>query len=320
MHMRAQERRQRDGIRRKRREARAELARIGTADVVLHYGARAYHRLGCPVWLPGVLAKWKQRFGGRLMIIVHELPGEMPMTSRHFWLGQVDAWIVRRLSRIADVLVTNTQLHLDKLRSITGRADVHLLPVGSNIPVTAQPSDPPRSSTEFVIFGLPFGRLQTLRKFAADIMRWHGAGRMTKLHLIGPADYEWTPQAEALIANWPATLDVTAHGALPAEEVSAVLHQSRFALTNVSAETWSKSGAFMACAAHGCAVIVESSRSADAPFCYAIEREELAAISDEEINRRAAALAQWYHDNADWPVIANRMASFWQKGDLARVG
>ena len=171
-----------------------------------------------------------------------------------------------------------------------------------------------------MIFGLPFGRLLTLRKFAADIARWHGAGRMTKLHMIGPLDYEWTPQAEALIATWPATLDVIAHGELPAEEVSAVLHQSRFALTNVNAETWSKSGAFMACAAHGCAVVVESNRSTDAPFCYAIEHEELAAISDAEIDRRTGALAQWYQENADWPVIATRMASFWQKGDLARVG
>jgi hypothetical protein len=67
------------------------LERIGAADVVLNYTARAYHRFGCPIWLPGVLARWKQKFRrGRLMIIVHELAGEMPMTSRHFWLGR---WI-----------------------------------------------------------------------------------------------------------------------------------------------------------------------------------------------------------------------------------
>ena len=36
------------------------LERVGAADVVLHYTARAYQRFGCPIWLPGVLTRWKQ--------------------------------------------------------------------------------------------------------------------------------------------------------------------------------------------------------------------------------------------------------------------
>jgi hypothetical protein len=102
------------------------LERIGAADLVLHYTARAYQRFGCPVWLPSVLARWKQKFGeARVLVIVHELAGPMPMSSRHFWLGKVDSWIVRRLARIADVLVTNTEHHQTKLQSISGRNDVH---------------------------------------------------------------------------------------------------------------------------------------------------------------------------------------------------
>ncbi|MEY2541833.1 MAG: hypothetical protein QOI22_1435, partial [Verrucomicrobiota bacterium] len=38
-----------------------ELDRAGVADVLLHYAGRAYHRFGCPWWLPSVLARWKRK-------------------------------------------------------------------------------------------------------------------------------------------------------------------------------------------------------------------------------------------------------------------
>jgi hypothetical protein len=297
-----------------------QLDRIGAADVVLHYAGRAYQRFGCPVWLPGVLAKWKQKFAGsRLMIVVHELPGELPMTSRHFWLGQLDAWIVRRLSRIGDVLATNTQHHAETLRRISGRSDVHLLPVGSNIVVATEPARS-RAATEFVLFGLPFGRLQTLQRLDSDIRRWQSNGRLTKLHIIGPDGDEFSREADALISSWSASLEVVRHGALPSPDVSAILGNAGFALTNVTAATWSKSGAFMACAAHRCAVVVAAAPSSEVPFCFSIAKDELETIDAAEVDRRTAALAQWYHENADWPVIATRLASLWENGGVARVG
>ncbi len=164
-----------------------ELDRVGVADVLLHYAGRAYQRFGCPVWLPGVLANWKRKFpGSRLMIFVHEMPGDLPMRSRHFWLGKVNAWTIGRLAAIADVLVTNTASNAARLRKISGRADIHLVPVGSNIETAPESSDGPRARTEFALFGLSFGRLQTLQLFDAHLRRWKATGRMTKLHLIGP--------------------------------------------------------------------------------------------------------------------------------------
>ena len=296
-----------------------EFERIGAADVVLHYAARAYQRFGCPVWLPGVLARWKQKQpSGRVLMIVHELPGRLPITTRHFWLGKVDAWIVRRLSSLADVLVTNTQHHADTLHRISGGRDVHLLPVGSNIAVTSEPTA--RAATEFVLFGLAFGRLLTLQKFDLDVRRWHASGRLTKLHVIGPEGDESTQKADALMAAWPRSIAVVRHGMLPADQVSLLLQRARFALTNVTPGTWSKSGAFMACAAHRSAVVVATAESASIPFSYSIRRAEVETISDAEIDRRTAALAEWYYENADWPVIANRMAALWQNEGLARVG
>src|ERR1044072_3412282 len=63
------------------------LDRAGSADVLLHYAGRAYQRFGCPTWMPGVLAKWKEKFPtGRLSIFFHEAPGKLPRLSRQFLL------------------------------------------------------------------------------------------------------------------------------------------------------------------------------------------------------------------------------------------
>ena len=253
------------------------------------------------------------------MMIVHEVAGQMPITSRHYWLARIDAWIIRRIARTADVLVTNTEHHQVKLRSISRRDDVHLFPVASNIRI-APTGSIARSATEFVIFGLPFRRLHTVQKFESDIRRWHAAGRLKRLHLIGPDGDELTKQADALLATMPQSISVVRHGRLPAAEVSRILSSARFALTDVTPETWSKSGAFMACAAHRCLPVVAGADHGPVPLSFAITPEELETISADDIDRRASALAQWYEENAAWPVIASRMAALLQKESPACVG
>jgi hypothetical protein len=252
-------------------------------------------------------------------MIVHEVAGQMPITSRHYWLAQIDAWIIHRVARIADVLVTNTEHHQAKLRSISRRNDVHLFPVASNIPIETSASTV-RAATEFVIFGLSFRRLHTLQKFEPHIRRWHAAGRLMELHLIGPDGDELTKRANALLGSMPQSISLIRHGQLPAAEVSRVLSSAQFALTDVTADTWSKSGAFMACAAHRCLPVVAGADHGPVPLSLAITPEAVETMTAEEIDRRASALAQWYEENAAWPVIAARMAALLQKEGPARVG
>jgi hypothetical protein len=283
-----------------------ELERIGEADVLLHYAGRAYHRLGCPLWLPRVLAQWKRRYqGGRLMLIVHEMPGRLPIRSRHYWLGLLNHAIVRRLARLATVVVTNTANHAAELRRITGREDVELLPVGSNIGKNG--GFPERRRGEFAVFGLPFGRMQTLQKFQPYLRSW----RIEKLHIIGPTDEQFTGAADEILRALPPTTEVVRHGSIAPDDVARILQRARYGLTNVTEETWSKSTTFMACAENGCAVVLAGTRPAAPPLAFCIAAEELETIGDEEVNRRSSALAEWYRANADWPVIASRMAALW---------
>ena len=283
------------------------LDRVGSANVLLHYAGRAYQRFGCPTWLPSVLATWKQKNpSSRLTIFFHELPGRLPIWSRHFIFGKIGERIIRGLSAVADVLVTNTSNHVIILRELTGR-NVHYLPVGSNIAPGANPSAP-RRRTEFVIFGLPFGRLQTLNLFQEEIERWLTEGRLTGLHLIGPGDEKFSPQADMLINKWTRPEVVIRHGLLPESEVASLLGKAGFALTNVTKDTWSKSGAFMACAITGCAVVIKGERPDAAPLSHAVSSDELGTISESNLVSRTGSLKQWYNENADWKVTGRRLA------------
>jgi len=191
---------------------------------------------------------------------------------------------------VADVLATNTDNHSAILRKLSGRDGVHYFPVGSNIEPVASSSQP-RAETEFIIFGLPFGRWQTLQAFAPQIRKWHERGLLTKLHLIGPEDERLAAQSNPLIGSFSSI--AVRHGMLPEADVSRLLVQARFALTNVTLATWSKSGAFMACAAHGCAAVIKDKESA-VPLCYAIAESEIGNISAAEIETRPASLKRWY--------------------------
>lgn len=293
------------------------LDQAGPANVLLHYAGRAYQRFGCPTWMPGVLAQWKAKFpDGRLSIFFHEMPGNFPWFSRQFLLGKIGTRIVRQLTAVADTLVTNTENHAATLRGLSGREEVHFLPVGSNIEPVANPAQP-RLKTEFLIFGLPFGRLQTLRIFDEEIRSWQETGRLTALHLIGPEDEQFTSQANQLVKQWPKGDIAVPHGMLPNAEVARLFARAQFALTNVTRETWSKSGAFMACAATGCAAVIKSRETQSVPLSYAIAAGEVEKISETELASRTVSLKAWYYENADWNVTARRLAALSETTELA---
>jgi hypothetical protein len=284
------------------------LDRAGNANVILHYAGRAYHRFGCPVWLPPVLQRWKTKFrDGHLLVIFHELPNNnFAITSRFFWIDWCNRGVVRRLADLADIIVTNTTEHVRKISEISGRNDAHLIPIGSNIE-PASPFVEVRLRGEFAVFGLPFGRWQTLQMFDREIRSWRESGVLTKLHLIGPSDEKFDHRSDQLTSVLPGGT-VLRHGFLPSIAVSDLLSRVQFGLTNASPENWSKSSAFMAFAAHGCAVVGKT-KSQSEPLRYTVSTEEVPTIAELELVERQRMLKQWYAENADWAVIARRMSA-----------
>lgn len=294
------------------RKLSSALENIGDCDVLLHYAARAYHRFGFPIWLCRALERWKSHAkSGRLVVMFHEMPSQMPPTSRHFLPNVFNARIIRRLAKVADAVVTNTADQAATFIALTGRRDISVLPVASNIEPETEGQIQEQPS-EFLVFGLPFGRAQALQRFADLIPDWVRAGVLTRLHIVGPREDRYSAVETRILAATGVRELTQIHGPLPARAVSALLSRSTFALTNVTTSTWSKSGVFMACAAHRCAVVASVERT-EMPLTFVVPPGEVASVSQNDVNERTAGLRDWYNANAAWPVLAARFAELFEK-------
>lgn len=288
------------------------LDEAGSADVLLHYAGRGYHRYGCPIGLPGVLQQWKRKFPtGRLFIFFHELPARLPVFSKHYWLNLCNRRLVRKLANLANLVITNTQEHVRTLEKLSGHRNIPCLPVPSNIENVGTGRQQ-QVRTEFVIFGLPYGRWQTLQAFDGEIRSWQQSGTLTRLHLIGPTDAKFDLRSEALLKSHSQPKVVNRHGQIPPEQISTLLSKVQFALTTADELTWNKSTTFMAFLAHGC-VVVTKSKSAISPLSYCVTPDEVQTLSAGQIEAKSRAGREWYETNADWKILTARVSDLISK-------
>ncbi|MFN2477052.1 MAG: hypothetical protein ABR526_12025 [Chthoniobacterales bacterium] len=288
------------------------LEQSGAADVLLHYAGRAYHRFGFPRWMPRAFAAWRNRDASRrLHVMFHELPADLPLFSKQGILQRLSFPVARALAEQAATTITNSAHHAAVLNRWKLRSEVRWMPVPSNIPAPAERTEQPQDG-EFVIFGLPYTRLQTLREFSDAIRSWSESRRLTRLHLVGPRDFKFSPQADALLAEMLPRDVVVEHGELEPAQVSRAFHGAEFCLSSSNELTWSKSGTFMAYAAHGCAVVAPRSFSAE-PLAFTIAREDVTAITAHAAEAKGEQLRRWYGENAQWESIANRVAAIVQR-------
>jgi hypothetical protein len=180
------------------------------------------------------------------------------------------------------------------------------LPVAANVEPAANISTQ-RSLTEYVIFGLAYGRWQTLQAFHEHIRQWQTNGRLTRLHLIGPSDKKFDARSNALVGSYPNPDVVVRHGELSSEEVSRLLFQARFAFTTATESNWSKSGTLMAYLAHGC-VIIANDRSTVEPLSLAIAPGDVGILSDRELETRGNESRKWYETHLDWRILARNVS------------
>jgi len=195
--------------------------------------------------------------------------------------------------------------HVHTLEKMAPRNEITLLPVPATIePVGPSPVE--RMRSEFAVFGLPFGRWQTLEAFDQYLHRWQQKSLLTKLHVIGAADEKFDPRSKAILSAYPSET-VVLHGELAASQISQLLHRAQFALTTADDATWSKSSTLMAYAAHGCNV-VSLSKSPNEPLCWTVLADEVGALNDSELRRRADGMRQWYESHAEWRIIAAKIS------------
>jgi hypothetical protein len=226
--------------------------------------------------------------------------------SKHYWLNICQRRVVRQLANLADVVITNTQEHVRILERLSVHRGISCLPVSSNIENVNGESQT-RMRTEFVVFGLPYGRWQTLLTFDREIRDWLQTGVLTKLHLIGATDDKFDGRSETLLKSYPDPKSIVRHGQIAAEQISKLLSNAQFALTTADELTWSKSTTLMAFFAHGCVPVTKSKRI-DEPLSFSVAAEALYSIPDADLRARRVAGRQGYEANADWNILARNVS------------
>lgn len=290
----------------------AILEQLPSADgkVLVQYSAYGFDNLGYPRKLIRALIEWKTKARGRLVLMFHEIWTFWPVTNKNFYVQYLHRRAIKRLLQCADEVFTSTQSQAEHLRALWPRRPVHVLPVGSNI--RRQDSvDPVRLPGCAVLFGLQGGRIQALKKAQSSLASLANEGCITKMIAVGAGDdARREAQERALLAALRFKEGFEQQGPRSGSEVSRLLLTASFGIFAQDQLSLSKSGTFMAYAAHELNVLADfADVSMPEPICWLVSpRELLGGVSESELKTRAERLAAWQQQNSSWASIAKAFA------------
>jgi hypothetical protein len=277
--------------------------------VLVQYSAYGFDQWGYPRWLINGLLDWKARAGGRLVTMFHEIWGRWPIWNKNALVQHLHRRDVGRLLRASDRVFTSTDSQAQYLAALAPRSPIEVLPVGSNIrPVQAVPA--PRQRGTAVVFGLQPSRVRTLGSMKDELKPLAAVGRIRRIVTVGashgpPGDSE----EEARLREIGLADGYDRRGPLPENEISALLSNCEFAISAQDELSITKSGTFMAFAAHG-ANILSCYADATGPEPLSLvtsARELMSGVTEAELVSRGARLRQWHDRTSAWPLIAGRV-------------
>jgi len=275
--------------------------------LLLHYASRGFSKYGTPFWLLLALQKWRKSHPDNLFLtFFHEVSPRLPLRTHHGLICAVDRYLVRRLCQMSSSIMTNSKHHSEMLTQISGINDVQWIPVTSNIrPLNNSPSCEHPLEGHFLVFGRSNTIKSTLDLFADYLKLWSANNKLVCLHCVGPVEdhlIRYYSEYHALGSG----LNIIWHGDIEETEVSRLLSRASFCLSCVTPQTFSKSGTFMALAAHGCSVVTHS-RSDTAPLAFTVDAEELMSLDRNIITLRAAMLQKWYNKSANIELVSTEI-------------
>jgi len=221
--------------------------RAGRVAVLLHVSGYGYERRALFGWLLREVLDAQRALGERLRLLAmfHELFASGPPWRSAFWLGGLQARLVRRLAQAADAVCTNTQRHVPFLRgAIDSATPFRCLPVFSTIGEAVHRPPPHDREPALVAFGS-----QSTRRRALSQLRLHSSAlqRLGIRYITEIGSGEPTEPHCGLPHRFA--------GQLPAQEVGRQLLLHRWGLLEYPASHLGKSTVFAAYAAHGCVTL-----------------------------------------------------------------
>jgi hypothetical protein len=187
---------------------------------------------------------------------------------------------------------------------------VQILPVGSNINPISH-GDRARPAGLVVLFGLQGSRVRALEKMQSDLSSLAAAKKITKLVTVGAGKAADGDENERrLLAPLQLAEGFEQRGALSEADISALLSSASFGISTQDALSFSKSGTFMAYAAHGLNILSPyAGASQPEPLCWLTHPNELLqGIPAALLTSRAENLRAWQQRTSSWPRIADQFA------------
>ena len=277
--------------------------------VFVQYSAYGFNRFGYPRDLIAALIRWKKRSGGYLAVMFHEIWAFWPVTNKNFLIQQLHRRALRRLLEVCDAVFTTTGSQAEHLRRLDN-ASVQVVPAGSNVasrPVSLQSK---RNQTWGVIFGLQTSRVRALENMRQSLDTLSKSGRLSRIIAIGAGSDADAAAREHQLLNDLHLIDGFAQeGALSSDAVSARMSSVAFGIFGQTEFSCTKSGSFMAYAAHQLSVIADFAHPGKPPpICWLVSPAELlGGIDTAELDRRAECLRMWQEQKFSWNVIATKI-------------
>ncbi|MEY2490052.1 MAG: hypothetical protein QOC70_1994 [Verrucomicrobiota bacterium] len=278
--------------------------------VLVQYSAYGFDRHGYPRWLIKALREWKKESQRTLAIMFHEIWGFWPVWNKNYIVQRLHRRDLRRLLQVADAVFTSTSSQAAHLTALSPRCSIQVLPVGSNIR-RDQATEGERETGLAVLFGLQRSRLRALRKMHPELKALGAVGKIGKIVTAGAGrSREGDEEEVALLTELELSEGFDQRGPLPEKKISELLLACEFAISAQDDLSITKSGTFMAYAAHGLNIVsCYADASKPEPLSLLISPEELMkGVTRTEWQLRAEKLRQWQDRTAAWPQIARQMA------------
>jgi hypothetical protein len=290
-------------------DADALLAKLpmNGGNVLLQYSGYGFSAHGYPAWLARALLDWRKRCGGRLVIMFHEIWTFSPWWNKNFLLQQLHRRAIGTLVRVADSVFTSTASQAEHLTAFGPPSAIRVLPVGSNIDPGAGTSARALQRGTAVVFGLQATRVRALRALCEQLRELARAERVTKIIALGAGNSPSGDVAERQVLGDLRLRDAFEQvGAASEAEISDALSTAELGISAQDPLSYTKSGTFMAYAAHGLCMLSDyADASQPNPMSLLVKPEELlSGITDAELDRRRLKVREWYNESASWPRIA----------------
>ncbi len=220
--------------------------------IVLHYSGYGYDNHGAPQWLSDELSEKPANLREvTICTVFHELFVPIKPWRRSFWWREKQKSVVRNISALSDVVITNRKENQVWLQQHLGKSkpSVALLPVPSNV---GEPPHVPTyhgRSNHAVLFGaMKFKKAFLTGRYTSRVLKVCRKLRIDCVHNIGG------PIAALSSKFRTCGVNVIDHGYLSSAAVSSILLDCRIAFYYYFSNSTEKSGVFAAYAAHGLGV------------------------------------------------------------------